>query len=68
MVNYGKGVRVSKSTTQVISPQYLNVFTSNWIQKFLKGLGTYICLHSFVSLNQKYTQFFATFCYFSENC
>ena len=30
------------SSTLAISPQYLNVFTSNWVQKFLRGLGIFV--------------------------
>ena len=63
-------VRVSNvrkySSTQAISPQYLNVFTSNWVRKFLRGLG--IFAHSFVinvCLDQK---IFVPFHYFFANC
>ena len=30
---------VKFSSTQAISPQYLDVFTSNWLQSFLRCLG-----------------------------
>ena len=37
-------VRVSKIIiTQAISQQQFNVFTSNWVQRFLRGLGIFAC-------------------------
>ena len=31
------------SSTQAISPQYLNVLTSNLIERFVRGLGIFAC-------------------------
>ena len=30
-------------STQAISPQYLNVLTSNLIERFVRGLGMFAC-------------------------
>ena len=57
------------SFTQAISPQYLRLFTSNWVQRFLRGLGIFVHTLSFVKnvcLDQKYTQFFVAL--FFANC
>ena len=37
------------SSTQAISPQYLNVLASNWMQRFFRELGIFACTTSFVT-------------------
>ena len=59
-----------KSSTQAISPHCLNVFTSNLIQRFLRGLGIFLCTALLkISASIKTTHnFFVTSRYFSAIC
>ena len=67
----GSDVRVSKigkcSSSQVISPQCLNVFMCIYV-RFLRGLGIFPCTALFALIKTTYTQFFCTIHYFSANC
>ena len=50
------------SSTQAISPQYLNVLTSNLVQRFVRGLGIFACTALLkISASPKNYTLFVTF-------